>query len=167
MKYLQKLKYHKILEICLWLVFVGITYMLWNFKGFYETAAYYENASVIEVLDDPTYSTILYALNDQDAELYLNDYQLTLINNTYREEKYHVYLAISKNIDDNHLKIKKEEVTYLKELFSHEDNNYRYYLLDTNVLQGNTKKYEFSLYNDLSGENFEPYELKIELETYA
>ena len=55
---------------------------------------------------------------------------------------------------------------YTKHL-SHEDNNYRYYLLDANMLQGNTKKYEFSLYNDLSGENFEPYELKIELETYA
>ena len=163
MKYIKALKRRTIIEICGWLIFVGVSYFLWDFDGFYETAAYYDNNSVIEILDDPTYSTILYALNDQDAN-YLNDYKLTLVNNTYREEKYNVYLAISKNIEQSHIKIKNETLMYLNEIYSYEDEDYCYYLLDTNMLQGNEIKYNFSLYNDLSGENFIPYELKIELE---
>ena len=163
MKYIKALKIRTIMEICGWLIFVGVSYFLWDFDGFYETAAYYDNNSVIEILDDPTYSTILYALNDQDAN-YLNDYKLTLVNNTYREEKYNVYLAISKNIEQSHIKIKNETLKYLKEIYSYEDEDYCYYLLDTNMLQGNEIKYNFSLYNDLNGENFIPYKLKIELE---
>ena len=163
MKYIKALKRRTIMEICGWLIFVGVSYFLWDFDGFYETAAYYDSNSVIEVLDDPTYSTILYALNDQDAN-YLNDYKLTLVNNTYREEKYNVYLAISKNIEQSHIKIKNETLKYLKEIYSYEDEDYCYYLLDTNMLQGNEIKYNFSLYNDLNGENFIPYKLKIELE---
>ena len=163
MKYIKALKRRTIMEICGWLIFVGVSYFLWDFDGFYETAAYYDNNSVIEILDDPTYSTILYALNDQDAN-YLNDYKLTLVNNTYREEKYNVYLAISKNIEQSHIKIKNETLKYLKEIYSYEDEDYCYYLLDTNMLQGNEIKYNFSLYNDLNGENFIPYKLKIELE---
>lgn len=163
MKYIKALKRRTIMEICGWLIFVGVSYFLWDFDGFYETAAYYDNNSVIEILDDPTYSTILYALNDQDAN-YLNDYKLTLVNNTYREEKYNVYLAISKNIEQSHIKIKNETLKYLKEIYSYEDEDYCYYLLDTNMLQGSKIKYNFSLYNDLNGENFMPYELKIELE---
>ena len=163
MKYIKALKRRTIIEICGWLIFVGVSYFLWDFDGFYETAAYYDSNSVIEVLDDPTYSTILYALNDQDAN-YLNDYKLTLVNNTYREEKYNVYLAISKNIEQSHIKIKNETLKYLKEIYSYEDEDYCYYLLDTNMLQGSEIKYNFSLYNDLNGENFIPYKLKIELE---
>ena len=163
MKYIKALKRRTIMEICGWLIFVGVSYFLWDFDGFYETAAYYDNNSVIEILDDPTYSTILYALNDQDAN-YLNDYKLTLVNNTYREEKYNVYLAISKNIEQSHIKIKNETLKYLKEIYSYEDEDYCYYLLDTNMLQGSEIKYNFSLYNDLNGENFIPYKLKIELE---
>ena len=163
MKYIKALKRRTIIEICGWLIFVGVSYFLWDFDGFYETAAYYDSNSVIEVLDDPTYSTILYALNDQDAN-YLNDYKLTLVNNTYREEKYNVYLAISKNIEQSHIKIKNETLKYLKDIYSYEDEDYCYYLLDTNMLQGSEIKYNFSLYNDLNGENFIPYKLKIELE---
>ncbi len=163
MKYIKALKHRTIMEICGWLIFVSVSYFLWDFDGFYETAAYYDSNSVIEILDDPTYSTILYALNDQDAN-YLNDYKLTLVNNTYREEKYNVYLAISKNIEQSHIKIKNETLKYLKEIYSYEDEDYCYYLLDTNMLQGSEIKYNFSLYNDLNGENFIPYELKIELE---
>ena len=163
MKYIKALKRRTIIEICGWLIFVGVSYFLWDFDGFYETAAYYDSNSVIEVLDDPTYSTILYALNDQDAN-YLNNYKLTLVNNTYREEKYNVYLAISKNIEQSHIKIKNETLKYLKDIYSYEDEDYCYYLLDTNMLQGSEIKYNFSLYNDLNGENFIPYKLKIELE---
>ena len=162
-KYLKKLKYHKIAEICFWLLFVVVSYHLWTFKEFDKTAAYYDTNSVIEVLDDPTYHKILYALNDEDATQ-LNDYKLTLINNTYREEKYNVYLAISKNIADNHLKIRNDNLRYIKDLYAYEDDDYRYYLLDTNTLTGSEKKYNFSLYNDIDGENFIPYDLKIELE---
>ena len=164
MKYIKKLKQRKIIEICLWVFFVGITYMLWDFEEFRTTAAYYSDSSVIEVIDDPTYSKILYALNDEKAKEFLTDYKLTLINNTYREEKYNIYVAISKNVDQSHIKIKRESLKYLKESYSYEDDEYCYYLLDSNILQGSEKKYNFSLYNDMDGENFIPYELKIELE---
>ena len=40
MKYIKKLKQRKIIEICLWVFFVGITYMLWDFEEFRTTAAY-------------------------------------------------------------------------------------------------------------------------------
>ena len=163
MKYIKVLKRRAMSEIFIWLVFMGVTYFLWDFNGFYETAAYYDSTSTIRVLDDPTYNTILYALNEQDAN-YLSDYKLTLVNDTYREEKYNVYLAISKNIIQSHIKIKNETVKYLSEIYSYEDDDYCYYLLDTNMLQGSEKKYNFSLFNDLNGENFVPYELKIELE---
>ena len=164
MKYLKKLKRRKIIEICLWLLFIGITYMLWDFEGFGKTAAYYTNNSLIEVLDDPTYSKILYALDDDDANKLLTDYSLRLINNTYREEKYNIYIGISKDINQEHIKIKNEKLRYLNDMYSYEDNNYRYYLLDTNKLQGSEKIYNFKLYNDVLGENFQAYDLKIELE---
>ncbi len=163
MKYLKKLKHHKIMEICFWLLFVFVSYHLWNFKDFNTTAAFYDGNSVIEVLDDPVYSKILYALNDSQAAK-LNDYKLTLVNNTYREEKYNVYIAISKNIDHKHLKINNGNIEYINDLYAYEDDNYCYYLLDTNILQGGEKKYNFSLYNDEDGETFIPYDLKIELE---
>lgn len=163
MKYLKKLKHRKIMEICFWLLFVFVSYHLWNFKDFNTTAAFYDRNSVIEVLDDPVYSKILYALNDSQAAK-LNDYKLTLVNNTYREEKYNVYIAISKNIDHKHLKINNGNIEYINDLYAYEDDNYCYYLLDTNILQGGEKKYNFSLYNDEDGETFIPYDLKIELE---
>lgn len=164
MKYIKKLKQRKIIEICLWVFFVGITYMLWDFEEFRTTAAYYSDSSVIEVIDDPTYSKILYALNDEKAKEFLTDYKLTLINNTYREERYNVYIGISKDINHEFIKIKTDEVEYLNKKYSYEDDDYRYYLLDTNMLQGNKKKYSFSLYNDINGENFQPYDLNIKLE---
>ncbi len=164
MIFIKKLKRRKIMEICLWLLFVGVSYLLWDFDGFYETAAYYDNNSLIEVLDDPTYSKILYALNDNDAESLLKDYRLRLVNNTYREEKYNIYIGISKNIDQNHIKIKTDELKYLNDMYSYEDNEYCYYLLDSNILQGEERDYNFSLYNDLNGENFQPYDLKFFLE---
>lgn len=164
MKKIKTLKYKKIVEICLWLIFIGVTYFLWEFDGYFETAAYYSNNSLIQILDDPTYSTILYSLNDEMATKYLKDYNLRLINNTYREEKYNVYLALSNNVNHEHIKIKTDKIAYLNELFSYKDENYAYYLLDTNMLQGSEKQYNFSLYNDLEGETFKPYELKIELE---
>ncbi len=164
MKYIKALKRKKIIEICLWVLFVVVTFYLWDFDGRFETAAYYTNNSLIEVLDDPTYSTILYSLNDEMADNYLPDYHLTLVNNTYREEKYNVYLALSKNVEQSHIKIKNDNINYLSNLFAYEDDEYYYYLLDSNVLQGSEKKYNFSLYNDINGNNFEPYQLKIELE---
>ena len=164
MTYLKKLKHRKIVEICFWLLFVFISYYLWNFKNFNPTLAYYyDNNSVIEVLDDPTYSKILYSLSDNDAAN-LNNYKLTLINNTYREEKYYLYLAISKNIEHDHLKINNGVIQYISNLYAYEDDEYRYYLLDNNMLQGQERKYNFSLYNDQFGETFIPYDLKIKLE---
>lgn len=163
MIYIKKLKRKKIIEICLWLGIIVVTYFLWNFDDYYDTAEFYENNSLIEVLDDPTYSTVLYALNDQKADS-LKDYHLTLVNNTYREEKYNLYLAISKNINHNHIKIKSDKLVYLNTLASYEDEYYTYYLLDTNMLQDNVKDYNFSLYNDESGETLIPYDLKIKLE---
>ena len=164
MKYIKKIKRRKIIEICVWLFFIGITYMLWDFEGFGKSAAYYINNSLIEVVDDPTYSKILYALNDEVANNLLNDYRLTLINNTYRQEKYNLYIGISKNFNHEHIKINSEKISYLANNYSYEDNEYRYYLLDTNTLQGSEKIYNFKLYNDVLGENFQAYDLKIELE---
>ena len=164
MKYIRKLKRKKIFEIVGLIVFVVLSYYLWEFDGLLQTAAYYDNNSLIEVLDDPTYSRILYALGDDVANKYLSDYKLTLVNNTYREENYNVYLAISNDIDHSHIKIKTDDVKYLNELYSFESDGYSYYLLDSNMLQGDERKYNFSLYNDFDGDTFVPYDLKIKLE---
>ena len=59
MRYLKELKRRKIIEICFWLFFVGITYYLWDFPDIKQTAAYYTENSLIEVVEDKVYSKIL------------------------------------------------------------------------------------------------------------
>ena len=94
----------------------------------------------------------------------LPKYHLVLQNTTYRHENYKLYIGIPQTIATDHLKIAMAEVQYISEKTNYADNEYTYYLLDTNSLTAAEKIYEFRLYNDEQGENFVPYQLKFIVE---
>ena len=162
MEYIKILKRRKIIEIALWLTFVIVSYFFWNFEDIGKTAAYYLENSLIEVIPDNTYSKILYAISDDMAQN-LPNYNLTLSNSTYRIENYNLFLGVSKNINQDHLKIKNATINYISDIKSYEDDEFCYYLLDTNTLTADTRNYQFSLYNDES-QNFDIYSLKFVVE---
>ena len=163
MKYIIALKRRWIIEICFWLLIVIGTYFLWDFKDFSSEANYYEDHSLISVIEDPVYEKIIRTVSDNKAD-FLSDYYLVLVNSTYRDENYNLYLGVSKDFDHSHLKIKDDSIRYVSSLANYEDADYHYYLLDTNSLLANQRVYQFSLYNDMSGENFVPYSIKFVVE---
>ena len=148
-------KKRKIREICFWTILAITTFFFWNFESYAATANYYLQNSLIEVVEDKNYVPLLYSLKDEDINL-AGTYNLTLVNETYRQENYKLYLAISKTTNQEHLKIDLNGIKYLNKLYQYEDDNYRYYLLDTNTLTAEQRLYQFKLWNDISARKNEP-----------
>ena len=153
MNYIKRIKRMKIIDIIFWLFLILFTYFIWNFNAIGKTAAYYEKTSLIQVLPNYSYPPCIYGTDDIQK---IPEYKVTLENNTYKNEKYRLYLGIPNTFEHKDLKVLlKGKEMFLNNLIFFEKQNYKYYLLDTNELKANKIIYNFKIWNTNLTENID------------
>ena len=102
MDYLKKLQRRKKIEIFFWLIIICSSYFIWDFENFETTTAYFETHSLVQIINTPSNVKCILANNDDALQL-APIYNVDLVNTTYRQEKFNIYLGISKKFDQDNL----------------------------------------------------------------
>ena len=111
----------------------------------------YDNYNYVnyEFLNTPSYT--LASVSDEYALKNIETQDLVVYNYTKADAPYSLVLKIDKSstvvIDSIKLNV-NSNINYLKDFASYEDNNYYYYVLDTDHLQGTSQKYALSMWNE-------------------
>lgn len=151
MKNINRLIFHYVLEICLVLIFVGISVPLWNKLNKSDAASIAKSYSKMDYL----YMDI----NRYIAKNIFKD-EITIINDTNITRNYELVLKMKKNvkIDDEKIMINQKN-SKLKSLKYKEDNKYSYYLINKNDLVASSEKYDIQFINSKLNYKYIEYEI--------
>lgn len=135
--YINKRIISLVVEIVFMLIVLVSTYFIWDkidLNKYSSIAGSYAGGDVLDV----------YYLESE------NNVYLEISNNNSSKKEYVLYLGVKNNSSED-IKIKYlDNITYLDELDSYEDNNITYYILDNSIINNNeTKNYDITLFNNL------------------
>lgn len=137
MKYIEKVKWHKKVEILICLVVMVVTYFIWSFEDITKSAAFYLENSMITIATNKQDGVPLLASSSGSTVTF------TLTNGTYRKEDYKLYLGVLKDDYEglNVIDLKNNE----EKDISFADDVYVYYFVDENTLQAAQRKYDLTI----------------------
>lgn len=153
MNNIMKMIYRKMFEITFCLIFVGVSYVIWEIcleNNAIKMASIYEKSSYCYVNANKAQASLL-ALSDEQVNKHLESDHITLKRDTTYHSSYHVVLKINKNdiIDDSKIKIQIDnDIYYLQERFLNEDETSKYYLIEDGNLEQDSKEIMMKLWLD-------------------
>lgn len=165
-KDINKLILKKVLEIVFVFCFLLISTFLWRSKNaqlFSSAISTFSNLNYTNIKVDSPIEYTMFPMDDQDAMQNLKPCIVSVRNETYTLENYTLILKIDKNstMDYQFLNIGIDNTIYtLKDLFRQEEDNYYIFVLDTDQISGNIKKYEIRVWlNNLADNNMQSKDL--------
>ena len=153
MERIRKLKVSLYKDILLTIIVVLISIPIWlsfNISEL-EDAKKYDNYNYInyEYLNNPKHEIV--SVSDDYALRNIETQDLIVYNYTKADANYSLVLKIDKLstlvIDDIKLNV-NYDINYLKDFKYYEDNDYYYYIIDSDHLKGDSQKYILSMWND-------------------
>ena len=153
MKRINRLRVSLYKDILFTLILVLISIPIWlsfNIREL-EDAKKYDNYNYInyEYLNNPKHEIV--SASDDYALRNIETQDLIVYNYTKADANYSLVLKIDKLstlvIDDIKLNV-NYTISYLKDFKYYEDNDYYYYIIDSDHLKGDSQKYILSMWND-------------------
>ena len=153
MKRINRLRVSLYKDILFTIILVLISIPIWlsfNISEL-EDAKKYDNYNYInyEYLNNPKHEIV--SVSDDYALRNIETQDLIVYNYTKADANYSLVLKIDKLstlvIDDIKLNV-NYDINYLKDFKYYEDNDYYYYIIDSDHLKGDSQKYILSMWND-------------------
>lgn len=160
MKNVDYLIHRKIREILFCLLFLLVTSFVWYSHANSETTKLMKQVVIpnsyayVDVLKQNTYT--MFPMDDDVALNRLIPTRVNMVNDSLSKTKYSFGLKVSKDstLDYTCLKISlNSQISYLKDFYLTEDDDFYYFLLESGSLKGETREYQFKMWLDAEVQN--------------
>ncbi len=155
MKNINKIIALNCFEIIFAVFFVAISFISWNhlnhgeIKELEEYARQNPSYAYVDVKNSSQY--YMYPMSDEEALSRLVPYQVKMVNDTYLKTNYTLGIRIRKTSTLNYQNLKiwiAGNISYLKNYYISEDEEYYYFELEEGVLTAESKNYDIKIWID-------------------